>query len=133
MVDEIFRITPDKDRAEDLFKMAKKRLKFIKIVPSGMEYKIVEEYYEIIKELITALMYIDGYKTLSHMKLIEYLQEHYDIPKEDIRLIDNLRKFRIGIVYYGKKIQKDFLINYEEKIKKVISILFDLVEKKLYL
>jgi len=131
-VDEIFRISKDKERAEDLYEMAKDRIELLNLIPKDKSYKMVEEYYEIIKELLTALMYLDGYKTLSHVKLIEYFSNNYEeLEERQIKLIDTLRKFRNGIVYYGRKISREFLINNEDEIKNIVSILFRLTERKL--
>lgn len=134
MVDlmEIFKITKDKERAEDLLIMSKERLEIIKILPKDKTYKIIEEYYEIIKELLTALMYIDGYKTLSHKKLIDYFTKRYkELEDFQIKIIDILRKFRNEVVYYGKKISKNFLVNNEDEIIIIINSLIKLIEKKL--
>lgn len=132
MDEEVFRISKDKERAKDLLKMAYERLELLKLIPKDKAFKIVEEYYEIIKELLTAIMYIDGYKTLSHVKLLEYFSSHYkQLHETEIRLIDTLRKFRIGIVYYGRKISQDFLLNNEDDIKKIVKTLVRLVENKI--
>ncbi len=131
-MDEIFRVSKDKERAEDLYEMAKDRIELLNLIPKDKSYKIVEECYEIIKELLTALMYLDGYKTLSHVKLIEYFSNNYEeLEERQIKLIDTLRKFRNGIVYYGRKISREFLINNEDEIKNIVSILFRLTERKL--
>ncbi len=112
--------------------MAKERLELLKLLPKDKAYKIVEEYYEIIKELFTAVMYLDGYKTLSHVKLLEYFSSHYQqLSRKDLKLTDTLRRFRIGIVYYGRRISQDFLVNNEEEIIEVIEVLLKLVEKKI--
>jgi len=130
MDEEIFKISPDKKRAESLFEMAKER--FADIAKETKTYKIIEEYYEIIKELLTAIIYIDGYKTLSHVKLLEYFSKNYkDLDEKQIKLIDELRKFRNRIVYYGEKISKEFLLNREKEIRKIISLLANLVKEKL--
>ena len=130
--EEIFRISRDKGRSADLFKMAKERLVLLELIPKDKVYKILEEYYEIIKELLTAIMYLDGYKTLSHIKLIEYFSSNYkELDETDIKLIDIIRKFRIGIVYYGRKISQDFLTNNENDIKRIIKILTKLVGNKI--
>jgi hypothetical protein len=133
MDEEIFRIRKNRERARDLFRMAKERLELLELIPRDKTYKIVEEYYEIIKELLTAIMYLDGYKTLSHIKLIEYFSssKYRQLDIKKIRLIDALRKFRISIVYYGRRISQDFLLNNEEEIKKIIKLLFKIVEKKM--
>jgi len=129
--EEIFRISKDKERAKDLFEMAKERLELLELIPKDKAFKIIEEYYEIIKELLTAIMYLDGYKTLSHIKLIEYFSSNYkELNEKELKLIDTLRKFRIGIVYYGRKISQDFLINNENEIKKIVKTLLKIVEGK---
>jgi len=131
-MEEIFKITKDRERAEDLFIMAKERLDIIKILPKDKTYKIIEEYYEIIVELITSVMYLDGYKTLSHVELINYFKKNYsELDDSEIQLSDSLRKFRHGIVYYGKKISSEFLENNEKNIQKIISKLIKFTEKKL--
>ncbi len=130
--EEIFRISADKERARDLSVMARERLDMIKLLPKDKTYKIIEEYYEIIKELLTAIMYLDGYKTLSHVKLAEYFSSHYSLlGSKELALIDSLRKFRNGIVYYGRRISSDFLINNENEIKMIIASLLKLVGGKI--
>lgn len=132
MDDEIFRITKDNERAKDLFVRAKDRFNIMRVLPRDKPYKFIEEYYEVIKELLTALMYIEGYKTLSHKKLIEYFSENYrDLDIQQIKIIDTLRKFRNESMYYGKIISEIFLTNNEDEIKHIIQILIVLTEKKL--
>ena len=129
MDDEIFKISKNEIRSDSLIEMAKERFNDIK--KESKTYKIIEEYYEIIKELITALMYSDGFKTLSHKMLIFYLEKNYkNFNKSEILLIDELRKLRNNIVYYGQKVEKEFLINNEEEIISIINKLFKLNNSK---
>jgi len=126
MSEEIFKISQNKVRAKALKVMAEDRLSDIK--KETKTYKIVEQYYEVIKELITAIMYSSGFKTLSHKSLIYFLQKNYqDFTKEEIILIDELRKLRNNILYYGQRIDKSFLINKEALIKTIIDKLIKLV------
>lgn len=133
MDEEIFKITPDKDRANDLFIIANERLNdIIKVLPRDKTYRILEEYYEIILELLTAVMYLDGYKTLSHKSALDYCTKNYSyLSDNQSKIIDTLRKFRHGIVYYGKKISAEYLSNNEQEIKIIIKTLNELVKKKL--
>lgn len=135
MEDEIFRISKDFDRAGDLLNISRERMvDIIKVLPRDKPYKILEEYYEIILGLITALMYAEGYKTLSHVSAIGYLSKNYNMFSENqIMIIDTIRKLRHGIVYYGRKIKEEYLINNEEEIKKIISLLNKCVKDKLKL
>ena len=130
MKDEIFKISKNEIRARSLVDMASDRFKDID--KESKIYKIVEEYYEVIKELITALMYIDGLKTLSHKMLIVYLEETYkDFNKPEIMLVDELRVLRNNILYYGQKVEKEFLINNEDALKDIIDKLFKILKNKL--
>lgn len=132
MNEDIFRITPDKERAKSLLEQSKDRIEIMKFIPRDRVYKIVEDYYEIIKELLTAIMYLDGYKTLSHVKLIEYFAENYtDLSQAEIKIIDSMRKSRHGIVYYAEKVTKEFLLNNEKEIISIISVLIRIITKKI--
>ena len=130
MSEEIFKVTPNKVRATALVKMAQDRLGDIR--KETKTYKIVEQYYEVIKELITAIMYADGFKTLSHKSLIYYLQQNYkELTKEEILLTDELRKLRNNIVYYGQTIESSFLINKETSVIQIINKLIKLMNSKI--
>lgn len=129
---DYFKISKDFVRSRDLFNTAKDRLnEIIPLFPKDKSYKIIEEYYEIVVQLITSIMYADGYKTLSHTGLIDYLHNYKKIDNDEIRLIDTLRKIRHGILYYGKQAEKEFLFNHELSIMEVIAKLIKITETKL--
>ncbi|MFH1591840.1 MAG: hypothetical protein ABIB47_00530 [Candidatus Woesearchaeota archaeon] len=130
-MDEIFKISKDKERTKSLQEMAKERIeKIIPVLPKELPYKIIEEYYEVIVQLITAIMYANGFKTLSHVSLIDYLAKNYKgFESNEIRIVDTLRRVRHGTVYYGKKAEKEFLINNESAIKEIIEKLFLIIKK----
>jgi D-arabinose 1-dehydrogenase-like Zn-dependent alcohol dehydrogenase len=127
-MDEIFKISKSPARAEALREMALERLADLK--KEEKTYKIIEQYYEIIKELATAVMYLDGLKTLSHRALISYLEINHrnSFEKDEFFLMDELRKLRNNIVYYGERVEKTFLLNKESKIKTIIEKLIRLVK-----
>lgn len=132
MTDEIFKISKDIDRARDLYKISKERIDIIKILPRDKPYKILEEYYEIVLGLITAIMYLDGWKTLSHVSAIDYISKNYKILSDNqAKIIDTMRKLRHGVVYYGKKVKEEYLTNNESEIKNIISILNNCIKNKI--
>jgi hypothetical protein len=129
MNEEIFKIRKDKERAKEILKLAKDRFELIEIYPKSKTYKIVEEYYEAIKGLIVSSMYKNGFKTLSHKSLINWLENKYStITDREIELLDNLRKLRNGSLYYGEKINKLFLENNKDKIENLFKKLLKLIE-----
>jgi len=127
------KIKPDRERAKSLINLALLRLKKIKTFNKGTDCPlIVEGYYEVAKELITAILFIDGYKTLSHKDLIEYIKINYDDFSEmDISLLNELRIYRNKIVYYGVNIQPEYLQRNSININKIISRLTKNCERKL--
>jgi len=129
---DIFKISQDIARAKDLIEMAKESLNItIKVIPVSLSYKLLVEYYEIFVQLATSLMYLEGYKTLSHVALIEFLSKKNYFNYDEIKIFDEMRKFRHGTVYYGRKESGNFYINHEKEIKETINKLLNLVEKKL--
>ena len=116
---DIFKITKDERRANALIDMAKNR--YTNMDELKEPYRIIEEYYEIIKELITSIMYKSGLKTLSHKVLIDFAKENIKIlSSSEISLIDELRIKRNNIVYYGEKVTREFLKSREGFIRKII-------------
>ncbi len=131
-MDDVFKISKDIPRAKSLFEISKERLEIIKVLPRDKTYKIIEDYYEIVLELLTSVMYADGFKTLSHISVIDYFFKNYKIlSPNQFNIIDTMRKYRNSIVYYGKKISADYLTNNEGEIKKIIFKLQVFVGKKL--
>ena len=133
-MENLIKIKADEERARSLVNLARLRYKKISVFDEEKESSlIVEDYYETIKELITAILFIDGYKTLSHKDLIEYLSLNYKgkFNSADLGLIDQLRKLRNGIVYYGESIESSYIKRNKGHINEVISKLFDVCEKKL--
>jgi len=125
-MDDVFRISKDPRRAGALKEMAQDR--FRTIVNLKEPYRILEEYYEIIKELITSIMYCSGFKTLSHKALIEFAKLNIkQLTNQEIELIDELRIKRNNIVYYGEKITLEFLRFRESTIKIIIHKLLNVV------
>lgn len=132
MPNKIFKITKNLARAKSIFELAKDRFKLIRIYPKEKVYKIVEEYYEVIKEMMTSFLYVEGYKTFGHIELINYFFNNYRIFNENQKkIIDALRRLRQGSLYYGEKATHDFLINNETEIKEIIKILEKFVENKI--
>ena len=63
----LIKITPNKERARSILEMTKLISERIKSQDKiKMASLIISDYYEIIKELITAVLLIEGYKTLGH-------------------------------------------------------------------
>ena len=129
---DLIKITPNKERARNILSMIaliEERIKLQNVVK--MAALIISDYYEIIKELITAILLVDGYKTLSHKDLIDYVKEKYkEFSQHEISVLDNLRILRNRIAYEGFHIEKSHLSRNEYLFKSIIIKLRKILEEK---
>ena len=126
---EIIKITPDKKRAKNILKMVLLLEKRITIQdPISMSALILTDYYEIIKELSTGIMYAEGYKTLSHKDLLGYVSK--SLNKRESSIIDDLRVLRNRVSYDGFEIDPSYLERNEQDFRKIIIKLKEILDTK---
>jgi hypothetical protein len=107
----------DEARAKSLSEEAENRNRFLTAMLAKMKLNddnanyFIEQVYDIIMELIRANMLMKGFRTTqsrsAHESEVAYLFE-INISERDIRFMDELRYFRNGIKYYGKKLDKEY-------------------------
>ena len=120
----IIKITPDKEKAKSMIEMAEGRLKFLSqpiIFPPTIKS---ENYYEIIKELLSAFLLIRGLKTIgeyAHKELIEEAGKLNLLEDSELMLLDDLRIKGNKSSYEGKHIEKEYIANNEETFKIIIG------------
>src|SRR3989338_3838317 len=132
--EEISKVVQDKEKARSLLRLVELREKDLAGKTEEFSTLIVEGRYEIVKELITALMSADGYKSLSHKLLISYLKEFYpDFSMGEIILLDQLRKIRNDIAYRGLMIKPDYLQRNVSEILEITTKLKKILLRKLNL
>jgi uncharacterized protein (UPF0332 family) len=126
-------IKPDPERAKSMKQLAERRMEEInKRRKTAYPEFIVEDYYETIKELITSVLYLHGFKSYSHECLITFLNVYYPhtLDDDELNLIDQLRQIRHDITYRGSTIAEDYLSRNEAKINAIIKKLLHTVEDK---
>ena len=109
---EVRRQGKNESLANALIKSSEKSLKNIqriKVDELNAE-SVVSELYDLIRELIEAKLSLEGYKSYSHEATIFFLK-NFSFNDFEINFLDNLRKVRNKIKYYGKE------INTEEALK----------------
>jgi len=89
---------------------------------------IVEGYYEIIKELLVALLLKNGLKSSNHQCLISFFYREYPNYEFETNLILQMSYFRNRLNYYGEKIDFDFYGKNNEEFDKIIILLKKLVK-----
>ena len=136
MENELIRATPDKEKAKAILRMVETTLALIESIDMDrFPSNITKEYYEAIRELISAILLLDGYKTYgegTHKKQIEYLENSYkDIKGHEIFLIDELRVLRNKITYDGFFIEKDYIKRKTKDIKAIAEKLKKIINSKI--
>ena len=123
------KITPDTQRAKNLYLESKRKLKQLEktINRQGIDDENANDYveygYNIIMFLIRANMFERGYTGSgqgAHEAEVSFT-ESLGLSKEEVRFLDELRYFRNGILYYGKRFDKEYALKIIEFVKQTIK------------
>lgn len=131
---DLIKITPDKEKCKSIMKMTALLLERIGESDKKRHASlIISDYYEVIKELLTEILILDGYKTLSHKDLIDYIKEKYskEFSEYEVFLLDELRIIRNRISYDGFFVEFSYLKRKEPEIVKIIKKLQKFIENKM--
>lgn len=135
-MDGNIRITPDKEKVKSMVKMAETTFDMIKSIdfrkyPSN----IIKEYYDVIRELMAAVMLLDGFKCSgegAHKALIEYVEKNYkQITSYEISLVDDMRITRNKIAYDGFFVTDDYVERRRDAIAGIIEKLRNIIKRRL--
>ncbi len=109
--ENVYKRKPDKQKAKSLLEITEIRKKDNQRRERTNQNTplIIETYWEIIKQLLNALLSVNGYKSYSQECLVAYANRYLDLSKYQIKLLEELRKLRNDIDYRGKNLNKDYL------------------------
>ncbi len=135
-MEELVRIKPNIEKARSILKMVETTLKMIKgIDKSKFPSNVIKEYYEIIRELVSVILLLDGYKTMgegAHKRMIDYLKDNYnEFDSHEILLIDDLRIIRNKIAYDGFFVKENYIDRNLKNIHNIIERLKTIINNKL--
>ncbi len=122
-------------RVASILKMAEITIERIKSTDNKFVTLITKDYYEVIRELISAILILDGYKaegSNAHKTQIEYLSVKYsnEFKKHEIVIMDDLRIKRNKIAYEGFFVPEDYITQRIKEIQAIIDKLKDIINKK---
>ncbi|MBU1199806.1 MAG: hypothetical protein KKF46_04995 [Nanoarchaeota archaeon] len=127
----IKRIQKDKNRANELIKMADLRYEFWKKHHYDKKYVslVVDGYYEVIKEMLTALLYTEGFKSGNHECLIAFFKHKYPEFDYESDIIYQLKNIRNEISYRGFFVKPEYFemnkIEFQHIIKTLRKIIME--------
>ncbi|MBI5347467.1 MAG: hypothetical protein HZB66_02560 [Candidatus Aenigmarchaeota archaeon] len=80
-MEDLIGVTPNKEKAKSILKMVETTLEMINHIDRNkFPSNVAKEYYEVIRELTSIILLLDGYKAVgegAHKKQIEYLEAKY--------------------------------------------------------
>lgn len=106
----------DKYRVKDLVEESNRKNNSLKEILEKVGLKdenandIIESCYDILMYLIRAKLYLDGYSASglsAHEAEVSYLKK-LGFSDEDIEFMNQLRYFRNGMMYYGKRFDREY-------------------------
>lgn len=131
----IIKVSPDIEKAKSIKSLIGDRENFVETINIDKFSTIAaENYYEIIKELATAILLIEGFKSVgedAHKELINYLSNYKKFSEEEIFLMQDLRIKRNKSSYEGKQINKEYVIYRKERFRGIIHKLKEILNEKL--
>ena len=89
----------------------------------------MEYCYDILLFLIRAKLYAEGYSSIgqgAHEAEVSYVR-NLGIHEKDVQFLDQLRYFRNGILYYGKRLDAE----YAEKVITFTKRIYGVLHRKL--
>jgi len=131
MLNKVF---PDKEKAKSLLKMAVVRKKSVDSLDMKYVTIISENYYEIIKELSTALFLLNGIKYVgvnAHKEMIDGLKRFSVFGEDEILVLQDLRIRRNNSQYEGEPFSESYIENKRKVLNLIIDKLKKLVEDRL--
>ncbi|MBW2976987.1 hypothetical protein KY347_06085 [Candidatus Woesearchaeota archaeon] len=121
----------DEEQIISIVETADKRLEFIKsnkVTNENVSF-IVENYYEIVKELLVALLLKNGIKSSNHQCLISYFYKEFPDYEFEANLISQMSRLRNRLNYYGEKIDFEFYDKNKKEFGKLIALIKNLIGK----
>jgi len=124
---KVKKISPDTELARSLLNNVGEREKIVlKLSVSEFHLIVFENLYDCLRELLDAMLALDGYKSYSHEAVIVYLR-NFNFPESDIFDLNRFRIKRNNSKYYGKSPSVDDAEEikkfYMENKNKLIEIL----------
>ncbi len=130
--EHIRNITVDREKAISMLKLCKVRLRLVQQVKLDKETAsiIAEDYYEIIKEMLTALLLLNGKKSDNHECLISFFKNNYPSKEYETKVIYELKKIRNAIDYEGIFVREDYVKRNKLEFLHIINFLSKEIEEK---
>lgn len=126
----IRKVEIDNERFNSIIKKALQRLERARSTKISLENVsfVVEDYYEVIKELLVSYLLKNGMRSKNHQCLISYFYKQNPDNEREAHLISQMSFFRNRLGYYGEDIPMEFYNKNKEDFEKIIKLILHLIK-----
>jgi len=124
--DFVRKVEVDNERIGSIVEMASQRLEIVKSL-KNVSF-IVENYYEVIKELLVAYLLKNGLRSKNHQCLISYFYKENPDYEKEAYLISQMSFFRNRLGYYGEMVPQEFYEENKDEFERIIELILELVK-----
>ena len=124
----IRKVSPDPEKIASLIETALARRKFVQsiVVTEKNVSFIIENYYEVLKELLVALLLQHGMRSSNHQCLFTFFSREYGHDAE-VAVIKQLNYLRNRLEYYGEQMEYNYFKENHKSFEHIIDLLLKLV------
>ena len=125
----IRKVEIDKERMSSIKEKALQRLERARnteITINNVSF-VVEDYYEVIKELLVTYLLKNGLRAKNHQCLISYFYKQNPNYEREAFLISEMSFFRNRLGYYGESIPMAFYQKNKNEFEQIINLILRLI------
>ena len=129
--EHIKKVEPDNEKINSIRTMCDVRLEMLKEtkLTDKRASVIASDYYEIIKELLTALLLKNSMKSDNHECLISFFKHNYSKYEYETNIIHQLKDVRNRASYDGVFVKKDYVEKNKFEFEHIIKLLNKLLDE----
>ena len=124
-------VEKDSEKIKSIIKMTDIELRIISNIEVNKDTasKLAKDYYEIIKELLTALLLSRGLKSSNHECLISFFKANFAEHEYEAKLIHELKNIRNRVSYDGYFVDEDYITKNKLEFNQIIKLLKNLISR----
>jgi uncharacterized protein (UPF0332 family) len=128
--EHIKNIEPDQEKIASIRKMCDIRLKVTKNIGLDEETAsiIATDYYEVLKELLVALLLKNGLKSDNHECLISFFKHNFPQYEYEAQIMHALKNVRNRVSYDGIFVKEEYINSNKLEFEHIIKLLHGILE-----
>lgn len=123
-------VSVDTEKIDSIVELACERLDFVRsisVTEKNVSF-LFDDYYEIVKELLVALLLKNGRRSSNHQCLFSFFARKYSTYEAEIRVIQQMNFLRNRLNYYGERVSYAYYKENYKSFERIIVLLLGLLK-----